>query len=108
MRTYNQAGLLAQEIAKQHQWPYEPSLLIRKRRTPSQGHLSKKQRAKNIKHAFAVPERKKKELLGKTIVLVDDVFTTGITLNSCAKILLKAGAKEVHAVTLGRVVKGGA
>jgi ComF family protein len=107
MRTYNQAGLLAQEIAKQHTWRYAPSLLIRKRRTPSQGHLSKSQRAKNIEHAFAVPQHKKKELLGKTIVLVDDVLTTGITLNACSKTLLKAGAKEVHAITLGRVIKGG-
>lgn len=106
MRTYNQAGLLAQEIAKRNSWTYSPSLLIRKRRTLSQGHLSKKQRAKNIEHAFTVPLRKKKELLGKTIVLVDDVFTTGVTLHACSKTLLKAGAKEVHGVTLGRVVKG--
>lgn len=106
MRTYNQAGLLAQEIAKHKGWTYAPSLLIRKRRTPSQGHLSKKARLKNIERAFAVPEGKKKELLGKIIVLVDDVFTTGATLNACSKTLLKAGAKEVHAVTLGRAVKG--
>lgn len=106
MRTYNQAGLLAQEIAKRNGWTYAPSLLIRKRRTPSQGHLTKEQRAKNIEHAFAVPERKKMELLDKTIVLVDDVFTTGVTLMACSKTLLKAGAREVHAVTLGRVVKG--
>jgi ComF family protein len=106
MRTYNQAGLLAQKIAKNHKWTYSPSLLIRKRRTPSQGHLSKKQREKNINNAFAVPAKKKKELLNKTIVLVDDVFTTGVTLNACSKTLLKAGAREVHAVTLGRVVRG--
>ena len=106
MRTYNQAGLLACEIAKRHQWIYAPSLLVRKRRTPSQGHLSKKQREKNINNAFAISKGKKEALLGKTIVLVDDVFTTGVTLTACSKTLLKAGAKEVHAVTLGRVVKG--
>lgn len=106
MRTYNQAGLLAQEIAKLKGWAYTPSLLVRKRRTPSQGHLSKDARIKNIERAFAVPEGKKKALLGKTILLVDDVFTTGATLNACSKTLLKAGAKEVHGVTLGRAVKG--
>jgi len=105
MRTYNQAGLLAYEIAKHRGWAYDPSLLIRKRRTPSQGHLSKKERIKNIEGAFIIPERKKKGLLGKTVVLVDDVFTTGATLNACSKALLKAGAKELHALTLGRVVK---
>lgn len=106
MRTYNQAGFLAQEIAKHHGWTYNPTLLMRKRHTPSQGHFSKKQREKNINNAFAVHEKKKKEILNKTIILVDDVFTTGVTLNACCKTLLKAGAKEVHAVTLGRVVKG--
>lgn len=106
MRTYNQAGLLAQEIAKLKGWVYAPSLLVRKRRTPSQGHLSKNSRTKNIERAFAVPLGKKKELFDKTIILVDDVFTTGATLNACAKVLLRAGVKEVHAVTLGRAVKG--
>lgn len=105
MRTYNQAGLLAHAISKHKGWTYAPSLLIRKRRTPSQGHLSKKERIKNIERAFAVPERKKRELKDKTILLVDDVFTTGATLNACSKALLKAGAKEVHALTLGRAVK---
>jgi len=106
MRTYNQAGLLAQEIAKHKGWTYAPFLLIRKRRTPSQGHLSKKERIKNMERAFAVPKNKQETLLNQTILLVDDVFTTGATLNACAKTLLKAGAKEVHTITLGRVIKG--
>lgn len=106
MRTYNQAALLAQEIAKHNNWAYAPSLLLRKRRTPSQGRLSKAERIKNIERAFAVSKKKKGLLLDRTIILVDDVFTTGATLNACSKTLLKAGAKEVQALTLGRVVKG--
>jgi len=106
MRTYNQAGLLAQNIAKYNAWTYAPSLLSRKRRTPSQGLLSKKERIKNIERAFIVPMRQKRKLLDRTVILVDDVFTTGATLTACSKALLKGGAKEVHAVTLGRVVKG--
>jgi len=105
MRTYNQAALLASHIAKLKGWTYAPSHLTRKRRTPSQGHLSKKERIKSVRGAFNVPQTKRKDLSGKTILLVDDVFTTGATLNACSKALLRAGAQEVHAVTLGRVVK---
>ncbi len=106
MRTYNQAALLAREISRLKEWPYIPSALVRKRRTPSQGYLSKKDRVKNVEKAFDVPQRQKHQIAGKTIILVDDVFTTGATLNACSKVLLKAGAQSVHALTLGRVVKG--
>jgi ComF family protein len=105
MRTYNQAALLGREISRLTGWSYAPSVLIRKRRTPSQGYLPKKDRIKNVERAFHVPAAKKRALKGKTVVLVDDVFTTGATLNACAKVLLKAGALEVHALTLGRVLK---
>ncbi len=105
MRTYNQAALLACGIAKLKGLTYTPSLLIRKHRTPSQGHLSKKDRQKNVSRAFCVPPSKRPQLDKRTLLLVDDVYTSGATLNACAKVLLKAGAKEVHALTLARVVK---
>ncbi|MBL8677157.1 MAG: ComF family protein [Alphaproteobacteria bacterium] len=104
-RTYNQAALLAREIAQIKGWTYTPSLLKRKKRTPSQGYLSKEERYKNVNRAFSVDDSKKILLKGKTILLVDDVFTTGATTEACAKTLLRAGAEKVHAVTLGRVVK---
>ena len=104
-RTYNQAALLAREIALIKGWTYAPSLLKRKKRTPSQGYLTKKERHKNVNHAFSADDSKKILLKGKTILLIDDVFTTGATLEACSQTLLKAGAKEVHALTLGRVVK---
>jgi len=103
-RTYNQAALLAREIANIKGWSYAPTLLIRKRRTPSQGHFSKEKRENNVKGAFAVSVKTKHLLNNRTVLLVDDVYTTGSTLNACTKTLLKAGAKEVHTVTLGRVV----
>jgi ComF family protein len=106
MRTYNQAALLAREIAKQKGWTYAPTCLIRKHRTPIQGYLSKKERLKNVSRAFIVPQGKKDQIKNQTILLIDDVFTTGATLNECSKVLLKAGAKQVHALTLGRVSKG--
>ena len=105
MRTYNQAALLAQKLASLTQWTYMPSVLVRNRRTPSQGYLSGKDRKKNVARAFSVPQKKRCHVVGKTIILVDDVFTTGATLNACAHSLLKAGAKEVHALTLARVVR---
>lgn len=106
MRTYNQAALLASHIARDKGWAYAPSLLTRRRRTPSQGRFSRKDRIKNVQGAFQVSSTKRKQLSGKSILLVDDVFTTGATLEACSKALLKAGVKEVHAVTLGRVVRG--
>lgn len=104
MRTYNQAALLAQEVAKLKGWAYFPSVLLRTKRTPSQGLLSKEKRFKNVKRAFRVPKNKEFFIEKRKILLIDDVFTTGATLNACAKALLKAGAQEVHALTLARVV----
>jgi len=106
MRTYNQSALLAREISRLKGWAYSPSLLLRKRRTPSQGFLSRKERVKNVERAFIVSQKGKDYIFGKTIVLVDDVFTTGATVNACSKALLKAGAKSIHVLTLGRVVRG--
>jgi predicted amidophosphoribosyltransferase len=67
--------------------------------------MTKIQRTRNVERAFAVSKKKKAILQGRSVILVDDVFTTGATLNACSKALLKAGAKEVHAITLGRVTK---
>jgi len=104
-RTYNQAALLARELSKLKGWTYLPSVLKRVRRTPSQGHLSKEGRVKNVEQAFGVSESKRHLIEDQNIILVDDVFTTGATLNACAKALLKTGAKNVHGITLGRVIK---
>jgi len=105
MRTYNQAALLAREIARQKGWLYAPSLLVRKRRTPSQGFLSSKERTQNVAGAFRVPDKKRVLLAGRSVILVDDVFTSGATLEACTKILLKSGASAVHGMTLSRVVR---
>ena len=105
MRTYNQAALLARELARRQGWMYSPSTLVRQRRTSSQGFLSPKERKQNVAGSFRVPDKKKPLLFGKNVVLVDDVFTTGATLNACVKTLMKAGVSEVHALTLGRVVR---
>lgn len=102
-RTYNQAGLLAQGLGRIKQIPFEPCLLKRVRRTPSQGHLHHRQREKNVRGAFAVVRPEK--IRGRRILVVDDVMTTGATLNACARTLKRAGAREVRALTVYRVLK---
>ncbi len=103
-RTYNQAGLLAQQVAKLQNLTYVPSLIVRHQRTLSQGKFSKDARIKNVRNAFSVPQKHNGLLKQRNVLLIDDVYTTGATLNTCAKTLIKAGAREVHAVTLSRVV----
>lgn len=102
-RKYNQSALLAQRLSKRYKKEYAPLVLMRKKATKSQGHLSPKQRKKNVTGVFMV---KHPELIqGKSVLLIDDVFTTGATANECAKVLLKAGAKSVDVLTIARVVK---
>ncbi len=105
MRRYNQSSILAYELGKIAQIPCLPDVLMRVRSTPPQGHLDIKERHKNVRKAFAVRNKRSNEIKGKTLVLIDDVYTTGATINECTKTLLSAGAKAVHILTLARVVK---
>jgi ComF family protein len=104
-RGYNQAGWLAQSIAQRVAGVYAPELLIRKRRTPTQHGKSASGRARNVAGAFEVPPAKAPDLEGRHVLLVDDVFTTGATIEACTKVLLRAGAGKVDAVALARVVR---
>ncbi|WP_188258892.1 ComF family protein [Azospirillum tabaci] len=104
-RRYNQAALLAQAAGRQAGRPVLPDLLVRRRATPSQGGLDRSGRRRNVKGAFAVRPGLEPRVAGKRIVLVDDVLTTGATLSECARVLLRAGAERVDALTLARVVK---
>ena len=92
-RTYNQSFLLAEYVSSRYGIPICQDLLVRTRPTPQQKLLNEKQRRKNLKGAFrAVPECR-----GRSIVLIDDVVTTGSTLSECARTLKKAGAYRVYA-----------
>lgn len=101
-RRYNQAALLAQNIARLAQKPVLVDGLERTRPTPTQGHLSRKERLTNIKGAFRVKSCYLPRIENKTIVLVDDVLTTGATVNECSHVLLQAGAKAVNILTIAR------
>ena len=104
-RRFNQSALLAYGISKQKAIMCAPQLLQRVQYTKPQARLNKTERRKNVRHAFAVPENVRDLLRNKTIVLVDDVVTTGATVNACASVLKKAGAKEVRVLSLARTVK---
>lgn len=103
-RRYNQSALLAKHICKITSKHFEPFLLSRTRATKQQTTLSKAARKENVLDAFLLNENI--DVKGKTILLVDDVMTTGATLNACAAELKKAGAKSVYCLVLARVVPG--
>jgi len=106
LRRYNQAAVIAQKLARTSARPWDAMVLERKRPTPSQGAMpSAKARRRNVLGAFRVPAKQKPKIRGKVVLLVDDVFTTGATLDACARALKRAGAARVHALTLARVVR---
>jgi len=105
-RRYNQAALLAKGIADISGKPIIYDALLRKINTPPQSSLNRKERQKNVKSAFILNEKHRAKIKGKTILLIDDVMTTGATINSSALVLKRAGAWRVNVLTLARVVEG--
>ena len=105
LRRYNQAALLANAFADSAGRACIPDLLERIRRTPSQGHLGRSERQKNVAGAFRVRPRHRDRIAGARILLVDDVLTTGATARACTKALLAAGAAAIDVATLARVVR---
>ncbi len=105
-RRYNQSALIAQALAGLVGRHYAPMLLRRIRATPSQGSMATANaRRLNMRGAFQVAASGRSRLAGRNILLIDDVLTTGATLNACARSLKKAGAARVYALTLARVVR---
>ncbi len=104
-REFNQSLLLADRVARHLDIPVSATNLIRITQAPAQTTLSRKGRLKNLRGVFALhhPE----SIAGKRILLVDDVFTTGTTVNECAKTLRKGGSGDVFVLTLGRTMDAG-
>ncbi len=98
-RGYNQAALLAQPLAIDRNINYQPGALWRIRETSSQVGLNREQRQQNVSGAFKAQSR---YIVNKSILLVDDIATTGATLNACSSALLEEGAKRVFCLTLAR------
>lgn len=104
-RRYNQAALLARMIARDGAAALAPDLLRRGRWTGSQAGLKAVERRRNVGKAFDVHPRWLAKLKGCTVLLVDDVLTTGATVDACARALQRAGAAHVDVLTLARVVR---
>lgn len=103
-RKFNQAIFLAKEISKYSKKELSYDFLLRVKHTKTQVELRQKQREINLKNAFEINKKYLDLVKGKNILLIDDVMTTGTTLESCAKILKKAGAKNVTCLTIAKRV----
>lgn len=97
-RGYNQSELIAKEIAQYFSISLSINNLVKSKQTESQSKLDKKGRGINVKGAFCISDNH--EVIGKRVLLVDDIITTGTTVNECSKVLLQAGAEEVYVVTV--------
>ncbi len=104
-RRYNQAALLAHAIHAAGGPPVAADWLVRRRRTPSQGRLGALARARNVRGAFAL--RAGRDIKGKRLVIIDDVLTTGATVEECARVLRREGAAFIGVLTLGRALRAG-
>jgi ComF family protein len=102
-RRYNQSAVLAHAIHAAGGPPVAPDWLIRRRRTPSQGKRNALARARNVRSAFAL--RPDRDVRDRHLVLIDDVFATGATVGECARVLRRAGARQVDVLTLARTVR---
>ena len=102
VRGFNQSEEIGKEVARQMGWEFNPKLLVKIKPTSSQAELSVEERKQNLKDVFAVPPRDSSFVIPDSVVLFDDVFTTGSTLKESAKVLKKAGVEKVWGLTIAR------
>jgi ComF family protein len=106
-RRYNQSGALARVIERQSGVRVRGDVLRRVRATEQQIGLSRAQRATNVQGAFQVSPDRQAEVQGRRVILIDDVLTSGATLDACARALLRAKATQVDVLVFARVVESG-
>ena len=104
-RGYNQSALLSLGLSHHFKILHAENLLIRQKNTQTQTELGAKQRWTNMEAAFRI--KNSTDVAGKTVVLIDDLFTTGATLHSAAEVLKNAGAIKVCALTFSLTISGG-
>jgi ComF family protein len=100
-RGYNQVGLVARPLAYRLGLKYEPNALWKRRETRSQVGLTVSERRENVHGAY---EANPKVVKGKSILIMDDVATTGSTISACTEALLSAGAQEIYVLTIARAL----
>src|SRR6478672_4464297 len=105
-RRFNQSAVLAHIVAETSGKSVAHGALKRVKATPQQVGLDKSERAHNVQGAFRVPGAGKAEVVGRKLLLVDDVLTSGATVDACARALLRAGAAGVDVLVFARVVAG--
>ena len=105
-RRFNQSASLASAVSRAANVPVLYESLKRVRATPQQVGLDKGERAGNVSGAFRVPAERKADVSGRRLILVDDVLTSGATVDACARALLRAGAAHVDVLVFARVVAG--
>jgi ComF family protein len=104
MRRFNQSTLLAKAVSHISGIPLAETALRRVKATAQQVGLSKTERARNVQGAFGVPPASKAAVAGRRLILVDDVLTSGATIDACSRALLRAGAANVDVLVFARVV----
>ena len=105
-RRFNQAALLARWVSERSGVPTDLFSLVRVKPTPPQVGLTRTQRAANVQGAFRVPAEARGAVGGKAVVLIDDVMTSGATINAASRALRRAGASRVDVLVFARVVTG--
>jgi predicted amidophosphoribosyltransferase len=104
-RRYNQAALIAQNVASELDLPWVPDLLQRMRATPDQGHRSYDARFANVEGAIVAHPRRHSQMAGRHVLIIDDVMTSGATLSAAAQAALAGGASRVSVAVLARVAE---
>jgi ComF family protein len=104
-RRFNQSAMLAAAISAESGVPIAAAALKRIKPTAQQVGLSRSERARNVQGAFRVPEDSRGAVAGRRLVLVDDVLTSGATVDGCARALLRAGAANVDVLIFARVAE---
>lgn len=101
-RGYNQSYLIAKEIAKKQEIKIENKILLKDKNNKPQSTLSGIERKNNIKNVYKINEKQKDKIKNKRILLLDDIYTTGATVDECSKTLKEAGAKEVIVLVIAK------